>query len=61
MDLVRGLVEHGAYIIDVRERGEFANGHIKDAVNIPLSELRQRINEVPKDKPVYLHCRTGLL
>ncbi|WP_315066217.1 FAD-dependent oxidoreductase [uncultured Clostridium sp.] len=59
VDLVRGLVEHGAYIIDVRERGEFANGHIKDAVNIPLSELRQRINEVPKDKPVYLHCRTG--
>lgn len=59
VDLVRGLVERGAYIIDVRERGEFANGHIKDAVNIPLSELRQRINEVPKDKPVYLHCRTG--
>ncbi len=59
VDLVRGLVEHGSYIIDVRERGEFANGHIKNAVNIPLSELRQRINEIPKDKPVYLHCRTG--
>lgn len=59
VDLVRGLVEHNAYIIDVRERGEFANGHIKNAVNIPLSELRDRINEIPKDKPVYLHCRTG--
>lgn len=59
VDLVRGLVEHNAYIIDVRERGEYANGHIKNAVNIPLSELRQRVNEIPKEKPVYLHCRTG--
>ena len=59
VDIVRGLVEHNAYIIDVRERGEYANGHIKDSNNIPLSELRERINEIPKDKPVYLHCRTG--
>ncbi|NRU21734.1 NADPH-dependent 2,4-dienoyl-CoA reductase/sulfur reductase-like enzyme [Clostridium beijerinckii] len=48
IDLVRGLVERNAYIIDVRERGEYANGHIKNAINIPLSELRQRINEIPK-------------
>ena len=59
VDMVRGLVEHNAYIVDVRERGEYANGHIKDSKNIPLSELRERINEIPKDKPVYLHCRTG--
>ena len=38
---------------------EFENGHIKGAINIPLSELRQRINEIPKDRTVYLHCRTG--
>ena len=59
VDMVRGLVENNAYIIDVRERREYENGHIKIAENIPLSELRQRINEIPKDKPVYLHCRTG--
>ncbi|MDK2829277.1 FAD-dependent oxidoreductase [Clostridium beijerinckii] len=59
VDMVRGLVENNAYIIDVRERREYENGHIKIAKNIPLSELRQRINEIPKDKPVYLHCRTG--
>ncbi len=59
VDLVRELVLHNAHIIDVRERGEYANGHIKNSVNIPLSELRDRINEIPKDKPVYLHCRTG--
>jgi NADPH-dependent 2,4-dienoyl-CoA reductase/sulfur reductase-like enzyme len=56
---VRDLVEKNNTIIDVRESYEYANGHIKGAVNIPLSELRQRINQIPKDKPVYLHCRTG--
>ncbi len=44
---------------DVRERAEFENGHIKGAINIPLSELRERVNEIPKDKTVYLNCRTG--
>ncbi|WP_291651273.1 FAD-dependent oxidoreductase [Clostridium sp.] len=59
VDKVRKLVESGAYIIDVREIREYENGHIKGAKNIPLSQLRERINEVPEDRPVYLHCRTG--
>lgn len=56
---VRELVEKNAYIIDVREKGEFAKGHLVNAVNIPLSELRDRFDEVPKDKPVYVHCRSS--
>ena len=40
VDKVSELVENNAYIVDVRERGEYANGHIKGAKNIPLSELR---------------------
>ena len=48
VDKVRDLVENGAYIIDVRERIEFEKGHIKGAINIPLSQLRERINEIPK-------------
>ena len=56
---VRGLVESGAHIVDVRTPGEFAAGHLKGAVNIPLGELRQRAGEIPKDRPVYLHCRTS--
>ncbi|MBR1553505.1 MAG: FAD-dependent oxidoreductase [Schwartzia sp.] len=56
---VRGLVENGAYIVDVREKGEYAAGHLKNAVNIPLSELRGRMDEIPKDCPVYLHCRSS--
>lgn len=56
---VRQLVESGAVIIDVRERNEFARGAIKGAINIPLSELRQRMDEIPKDVPVYVHCRSA--
>jgi NADPH-dependent 2,4-dienoyl-CoA reductase/sulfur reductase-like enzyme/rhodanese-related sulfurtransferase len=56
---VRELVENGALIIDVREEDEYEAGHLINAVNIPLSELRERTDEIPKDKPVYLHCRSG--
>ena len=56
---VRGLAEAGAAILDVRERGEYEAGHIRGAVNVPLSELRDRLGELPKDRPLYLHCRSG--
>ena len=56
---VRELVESNACIIDVREKSEFDAGHLKNAVNIPLSQLRQRMAEIPKDRPVYLHCRSS--
>ncbi|NLJ96231.1 MAG: FAD-dependent oxidoreductase [Clostridiales bacterium] len=59
VDKVRDLVENNNTIIDVRENYEFKQGHIKGAINIPLSELRERVDEIPKDKPVYLHCQTG--
>ena len=56
---VRDLVENDAIIIDVREKNEYEAGHLKNAINIPLSEFRDRVSEIPKDKPVYLHCRSS--
>lgn len=56
---VRKLVESNAYIIDVREEKEYEAGHIVNAHNIPLSQLRERLDEIPKDVPVYVHCRTS--
>ncbi|NTW72100.1 MAG: FAD-dependent oxidoreductase [Eubacteriaceae bacterium] len=56
---VRELVESNAFIVDVREKNEYAAGHLINAVNIPLSELRQRTAEIPKDVPVYVHCRSS--
>ncbi len=56
---VRELVEEDAFIVDVREEDEYGEGHLVNSVNVPLSELRERVDEIPKDKPVYLHCRSG--
>lgn len=56
---VRELKESGACIIDVREEAEYEQSHIKGAKNVPLSQLRKRLDEIPKDEPVYLHCRSG--
>ena len=56
---VRALAESGACIIDVREPGEYARGHLRAAKNIPLSQLRERMAEIPSDRPVYLHCRSS--
>jgi len=59
VDVVRELVENNAFIVDVREKYEFNRGHLINAVNIPLSELRQRVSEIPKNQKVYIHCRSG--
>ena len=48
-----------SYVIDVRPANIFAVKTIEGAVNIPVEELRNRINEVPKDKKVVLLCNTG--
>ena len=47
-------------LIDVRTPEEYALGTINDAVNIPLDELRERLGEIPHDKPIYLFCGVGL-
>lgn len=47
-------------IVDVRNQGEVAQGKIfASAVAIPLHELRERVNEVPNDKPILVHCAGG--
>ncbi|ELK46243.1 rhodanese-like domain-containing protein [Halobacillus sp. ACCC02827] len=48
-----------AQLIDVREPKEYEGGHILGARNIPLSQLRNRLVEIRKDKPVYLYCQSG--
>lgn len=46
-----------AQLIDVREPQEFERGHILGARNIPVTQMKQRLIEIRKDKPVYLYCQ----
>lgn len=47
-------------LVDVREPSEHQAGHIPHSVNIPLSQLKNRLNEIPKDQDVLLYCRSGM-
>ena len=46
-------------VLDVRETAEYAFAHIPSAVNIPLGELEERIEELDMSKTIYVVCRTG--
>ncbi|MBQ3560993.1 MAG: CoA-disulfide reductase, partial [Oscillospiraceae bacterium] len=47
-------------LLDTRTPGEYKRGHVKDFINIPVDELRGRLDEIEKDKPVYVICQSGL-
>ncbi|APG28373.1 pyridine nucleotide-disulfide oxidoreductase [Syntrophotalea acetylenivorans] len=49
------------YLLDVRTPAECASGVMPGSVNIPQAELRDRLNEIPRDKKVVLYCRVGLI
>jgi rhodanese-related sulfurtransferase len=46
-------------VIDVRTPEEYAKGHFKNAIHIPTEQMAKRYSELPKDKPLALHCSTG--
>ena len=58
---VENLLRDGSvFLLDTRTPFEVMRGKIDGFVNIPLDELRGRLDEIPKDKPVYVHCHSGL-
>lgn len=50
----------GGYLVDVRDPDEVASGAIKGAINIPVNDLRDRLDEIPRDKDLYVSCQVGL-
>lgn len=56
---IKELVEKKEFLLDVREEEEYADGHIKNAVNIPLRLLYSKLDTLPKDKDIYVYCRSG--
>ncbi len=56
---INQLDRHQTTIVDVRLPEELALGMLDGAINIPLQQIRQQINEIPKDRPVLVYCQTG--
>lgn len=52
--------EKETIILDVREKLELISGKLNNSINIPLSELRKRYAELPKDKEIWTYCAVGL-
>ena len=49
----------GVFLLDVREDDEWTAGHAPDAVHVRLGELGARVDELPRDREVYVICRSG--
>ena len=54
------LIANGAIIMDVRTPAEYASGHIKGSVNIPLNALPMQMAKLKKDKPIITCCASGM-
>jgi hydroxyacylglutathione hydrolase len=46
-------------VLDVRGEGEWKSGHLPGSLNVPVGSLDGRVNEIPRDRPVIVHCQTG--
>ncbi|MEG1789164.1 MAG: FAD-dependent oxidoreductase [Oscillospiraceae bacterium] len=49
-----------ALILDTRTDGEYAKGHLKTAMHIPVDDLRDRLTELPRGRTLYVYCQSGL-
>jgi rhodanese-related sulfurtransferase len=58
-EVMSAHVPAGIFLLDVREDDEWAAGHAPDAVHVRLSELSARSEEIPRDREVYIICRSG--
>lgn len=56
---VDGLIRTGHYVLDIRTRLEYELGHIGHSPVIPVDELEDRLDELPKNKCIYLYCESG--
>lgn len=57
---VDDILKHNGILVDVRESIEHEAGSIEGSKLIPLGELRSRLNELPKDKTIYVYCQVGI-
>lgn len=58
-EFAEAMAQEEKPVVDSRKPGEFANGHVVNAKNIPLDFVNEQLAEVPKDEEFYLHCAGG--
>jgi hydroxyacylglutathione hydrolase len=58
-ELARHVAAADVQVVDVRSESEWRSGHIPTAMHVPLGYLLDRLNEVPADRPVIVHCQAG--
>ncbi|KAA1262214.1 Coenzyme A disulfide reductase [Rubripirellula obstinata] len=59
VDDIQSKEDSERFLLDVRSEGEFSDGHIPDATNIPLESLREHLAELPSDQPIAAYCKVG--
>lgn len=59
VDELASRLDSGVVVIDVRETDEYVEGHVPGARLVPLSELQDRVADVPTDVPVLVICKSG--
>lgn len=59
VDEAYSMYQDGAFVLDVRELSEWNEYHAPGTTLIPLGELASRLNEIPRDKPIVVVCRSG--
>lgn len=57
--LKEALTVENTVLIDVREPGDYEEGHIEGAINIPIRDLAQSLDLIPTDRPVIVYCASG--
>ena len=55
---LKSLVDEGAFLVDVRSPGEFADGHVKGSVNIPLDRIVTQLGKFKDKKNIIVFCRS---
>ena len=53
------LVIRGAILVDVSHHMDYAGRHLQGAINIPITELQERLEELPRDRPIVVYSRDG--
>lgn len=57
---IQNLIKEDAFLVDVRSHAEFAEGHVKKSVNIPLDQIQNQLKQFKDKKHIIVFCRSGM-